>query len=83
MGEDVAAVCPPVLNDVDLLGVVAEAFPVSDAAALFFSSDQVRNSFCKMYFAFASDRFMMINSQWLTLRRSSKYSTDQWYLLRC
>jgi len=23
---------------------------------------------------------MMTNSQWLTLRRSSKYSTDQWYL---
>jgi hypothetical protein len=23
---------------------------------------------------------MIINSQWLTLRRSSKYSTDQWYL---
>lgn len=44
-----------------------------------FSSDQVRRLFSRMYFPESSFLRMMRNSQWLTLRRSSKYSTEKWY----
>jgi hypothetical protein len=72
----------PALTGVGRLGVVVVVFvlEVPLAAARRFSSDQVRSSFCKMNLPLFSLRFMIMNSQWLTLRRSSKYSTDQWYL---
>ena len=68
--------------DCGLLGVIDGGLVPPAAAALRFSSDHVRSSFCRMYFLFCSLCFMIMNSQWLTLRRSSKYSTDQWYLQR-
>jgi hypothetical protein len=69
----------PALTGVGLLGVV-DTLDDPFAAARRFSSDQVRSSFCRMNLPLFSLRFMIMNSQWLTLRRSSKYSTDQWYL---
>src|SRR5690242_20404965 len=77
MGMSVRAECEWVL----LGGVDVDVVPPA-AAALRFSSDQVRSSFWSMYLRLASLCFMTMNSQWLTLRRSSKYSTDQWYLGR-
>jgi hypothetical protein len=76
VGEEVNC---PALTGVGLLGVVV-VLDEPLAAVRFFSSDQVRNSFCRMNLPLFSLRFIIINSQWLTLRRSSKYSTDQWYL---
>ena len=75
VGDSVRADCECVL-----LGVVDVELPPPAAAALRFSSDQVRSSFCRMYFVFVLLCFITMNSQWFTLRRSSKYSTDQWYL---
>jgi len=63
-----------------LVGVVVAPFVVPAAAARFFKSDQVRSSFWRMYLPLAGFCFMTMNSQWFTLRKSSKYSTDQWYL---
>src|SRR3569833_3118486 len=42
------------------------------------SSDQVRSLFSSVYLPLSSLRIMR-NSQWFTLRRSSKYSTLKWY----
>jgi hypothetical protein len=71
----------PALTGVGRLGVVV-VLDEPLAAVRFFSSDQVRSSFSSMNFPLFSLRFMIMNSQWFTLRRSSKYSTDQWYLTR-
>jgi hypothetical protein len=79
VGDD--STLPP-LTGVGRLEVAMGVAAVAFAAVRFFSSDQVRSSFCRMNLPLFSLRFMIMNSQWLTLRRSSKYSTDQWYLSR-
>ncbi len=76
----VGDVLVPPVSGVGLLDVDPEAEDPASCAALRLSSDHVRNSFWRIYLPLFSLRFMMINSQWFTLRRSSKYSTDQWYL---
>ena len=80
VGDEVRPACPPEVRGVDLLDVDGEAFDAFSCAVRRLSSDHVRNSFWRIYLPLLSLRFMTINSQWLTLRRSSKYSTDQWYL---
>jgi hypothetical protein len=55
-------------------------FEVFAAAARRFRSDHVLSSFSSTYFPLVAFCFITMNSQWLTLRKSSKYSTDQWYL---
>ena len=61
--------------------VVAAAAAAAAAAALcLLSSDHVRSWVSRLYFPEPRFIFMSTNSQWLTFRRSSKYSTDQWYL---
>jgi hypothetical protein len=76
VGEEV--VCPALtgVGLLDVVGVLDDPL----AAVRRFSSDQVRSSFWRMNLPLFSLCFMIMNSQWLTLRRSSKYSTDQWYL---
>lgn len=61
----------------DEVGVL-EVLP--SAAARFLRADQVRSSFSRTNLELVGFCFMTMNSQWFTLRRSSKYSTDQWYL---
>ena len=78
VGEDVEFDCPA-LTGVGLLDVV-EVADGPFAAVRRLSSDHVLSSFSNIYLPLLSLRFMIMNSQWLTLRRSSKYSTDQWYL---
>jgi hypothetical protein len=70
----------PALTGVGRLEVAVGVPDAAFAAVRFFSSDHVRSSFCRMNLPLFSLCFMIMNSQWLTLRRSSKYSTDQWYL---
>lgn len=78
-GEDVAFPDIPD-NGVGLEEVGVPLLDFPSVAARFLRADHVRSSFSKMYLPLAGLCFMTINSQWLTLRRSSKYSTDQWYL---
>jgi len=82
VGDAVMPPWPRPVKGVALLGVDEVALFVSSFsfAARRLSSDHVRSSFWSMYRPLFSLRFMIMNSQWLTLRRSSKYSTDQWYL---
>ena len=82
VGDAVMPPWPSPVKGVALLGVDDVALFVSSFsfAARRLSSDNVRSSFWRMYRPLLSLRFIIMNSQWLTLRRSSKYSTDQWYL---